>query len=66
MSEKLTEQTEINTAKLESINEGFSGLTSSNTQNNQLSSNVKEKGLSGIVSANGQSNSDSKDNSENE
>ena len=65
MSEKLIEQTQINTAKLQSINEGFSELRSSNTQNNQLSSNVKEKGLSGIVSANGQNNSDSKDNSEN-
>ena len=64
MSEKLTEQIQINTSKLVRSNEGFSEVINSNTQNNQLFSNVKEKGLSGIVSANGQNNSDSKDNSE--
>lgn len=56
MSKNLTEQTEIDTTGLKPVHEGFSGLTTANSQNSQTNThnNSQEKGFSGIVSANSQ------------
>ena len=56
MNKNLTEQTKIDTTGLKPANEGFSGLTTANSQNNQTNThnNSQEKGFSGVINANSQ------------
>jgi len=56
----MSEKSIKHTTNLKDLNEGFSGLSTANTQN---INNTNEKGFSGVVNANNQNATNDKDKS---